>query len=462
MTPEQKLAEFLTQLSLDDVSSAARHTARRVLLADIGTGVAGAGEDGIAELRALLRQRGGAPEARSLVFGDRLPAHAAAQLNGTMCRALDFCDAMAPGIHIGSSVVPAAFAAAEAMGGCSGRDLLTAIIVGCEIGARFNLTEAMYNGFDPTGVAIVFASTAAASRLFGLTEKQSLDALGLAFNRCGGSFQSNIDGSLAVRVVQGWVAQTGVECAQMALAGITGPRNFLTGIYGYPKLFGRGLLEPGSVAEGLPSGLASGLASDWRMNAMMFKKYPSCGATQGLTELTLEHVAALDLTPDTVESVEVRLNPYCHRLVGHPFELGDNPRVNAQFSVQYCVANAIARRSSRLAHFKVEQIVDPTVRALIDRVSAVSDPALDARGHTAVDVTVTTRDGRRHHRQLDTAPGYPGNPLSEAQHLQRFRDCMAYAAHPLAQDRIDELVFAIDDIGNADDARSLIDRIVII
>jgi 2-methylcitrate dehydratase PrpD len=120
-------------------------------------------------LRQLLLSRGGTGQARSLVFGDRLPAVAAAQLNGTMCRALDYCDAMAPGIHIGSSLLPAALAAAELRGGCSGAELLAALVVGNEVGARFNLSEAQYDGFDPTGVAIVFASTAAACRVLGLT-----------------------------------------------------------------------------------------------------------------------------------------------------------------------------------------------------------------------------------------------------------------------------------------------------
>ena len=160
-----------------------------------------------------------------------------------MCRALDYCDAMAPGIHIGSSLVPAAFAAAEFRGGCSGAEFLTALAVGCELGARFNLSESMYDGFDPTGVAIVFASTAAAARILRLSPRQTLHALGLAFNRCGGSFQSNIDGSLAVRLVQGWVAQTGIECAQMAQHGITGPPNFLGGLYGYAHLYGRDRLD---------------------------------------------------------------------------------------------------------------------------------------------------------------------------------------------------------------------------
>ncbi|MEO7337150.1 MAG: MmgE/PrpD family protein [Caldimonas sp.] len=452
MEPEARLAQFICTQQAGDLGAEAERITRLVLLAAAGTGIAGAGEDGIAGLRALLLTRGGAGEARSLVFGDRLPAHAAAQLNGTMCRALDYCDAMAPGIHIGSSLVPAALAATELRGGCSGAEFLAALAIGCEVGARFNLTESMYDGFDPTGVAIVFSSTAAAARILRLTERQTVQALGLAFNRCGGTFQSNIDGTLAVRVIQGWVAQTGIECVQLALNGITGPARFLSGIYGYPHLYGRDRLVAAEMVEGL--------GEEWRLLRMVFKKYPSCGVTQGMTELMLQLVDELDLTPSRVAKVDVRLPPYSHKLVGHEFRIGDNPRVDAQFSAQYCIANAIVRQSSKLEHFKVEQVGDAQVRALIDRVTVVADPALDARGHTAVDVCVTTSDGRTHERALDIAPGFPGNGLDDAQQLRRFHDCMAYAAQPLDAAQVRGFLDDVAGLATLPDARTLLDRLI--
>ena len=227
----------------------------------------------------MLVEAGGAPQATVLVYGDRLPARAAAQLNGTMCRALDFCDAMAPGPHIGAALFPAALAAAELAGGCSGEEFLTALVAGAELSSRLNLSEAQYDGFDPTGIVVVFSAAAAASRILGLTAEQTLHALALAFNRCGGSFQSHVDGSLGVRVVQGWVAEAGVQCAQMAQRGITGPVNFLSGHYGFAHLYGRGTLDAESVTRGL--------GETWKVANVVFKKYPSCGVTQGVTELAL-------------------------------------------------------------------------------------------------------------------------------------------------------------------------------
>ena len=80
MSPEEALAHFVVAHPLAEVPADALRTTRRVLLAASSTGVAGAGEDGVAELRALLRERGGTPQATTLVFGDRMPAVAAAAL----------------------------------------------------------------------------------------------------------------------------------------------------------------------------------------------------------------------------------------------------------------------------------------------------------------------------------------------------------------------------------------------
>jgi 2-methylcitrate dehydratase PrpD len=371
-------------------------------------------------------------------------------LNGTICRALDFCDAMAPGPHIGSSLLPAALAAAELRGGCSGAELMAALVVGAEVGARMNLTEAMYDGFDPTGVAVVFAATAAAARVLGLDAAGAHQALALAFNRCAGSFQSNVDGSLAVRLIQGWTTEAGVACAQLAQRGLTGPSNFLEGHYGYAHLFGRDRLAPADVIDGL--------GARWALERTMFKKFPSCGVTQGLTDLALRLARDHGLAPADVAGARVTLPPYAWRLVGHGLRIGANPRVDAQFSARWCVANALVRGASRLAHFRPDAVRDEAVLALAARIDAVADAALDARGHSAVDLRIHTRDGRVLSAGHDVAPGYPDHPLSDAEHEARFSDCLDYA--PRALPRAAELPGAIERIEALADARELVAMLV--
>lgn len=448
LSPEERLADFVCSLPAEAVPAPAQRVLRWMLMAVAGTGIAGAGEDGVSALRELLLESGGHGQAGTLVFGDRLPARAAAQLNATMCRALDYCDAMAPGPHIGSSLFPAALAAAELAGGCSGAEFLAALAAGAEMASRLNLSESQYDGFDPTGIAVVFAAAAASARILRLTRDQTLHALALAFNRCGGSFQSHVDGSLGVRFVQGWVAEAGVHCAQLAQRGVTGPQRFVTGHYGYGHLYGRDRLD----AEAL----LAGLGTEWRLQRMVFKKYPSCGVTQGVTELALQLQARHGVAAGDVERAEVRLPPYAHRLVGHPFRIGSNPRVDAQFNAGYCVANALARRGSRLQHFAPPQVADPALAGLIGRIRVLADPALDARGHTAVDLALQLRDGTTLRAGLDIAPGFPGADLDEEQHQARLRDCLAYAPRPPSAERITAFLAALGTLAQLPDVRQLL------
>jgi 2-methylcitrate dehydratase PrpD len=375
-------------------------------------------------------------------------AEKAAFVNAVMARALDFCDAAVPGAHSGTAIIPAALATAELVGGVTGKDFLTAVAVGTEVALRMNLGEAEYDGFDPTGVCVPFGSSAAAAKTMGLSQMETWNALGLAFCRCGGSFQANVDGTLAVRVIEGWVAETGVTCARLARGGITGPTNFLEGVYGYLHLFARDRVTSDTIVKKL--------GNDYQTHKLVFKKYPSCGATQASTQLILDLMADEGLGADDVDYVEVRVPPYIHRLVGHPFQLGSNPKVNAQFSIPYCVANALVRRASRLSHFEEKAITDPDVLRLVEKVKVVPDTALDTRGHTAVDMRVLTKASREFLCSTDIAPGFPERPLTADEHLQRFADCIEFAAKPPGKQQVANLVESIARLEEMADIRELV------
>jgi 2-methylcitrate dehydratase PrpD len=445
---EQELVSFVCGTSFQELPPTVLSLTKDQLLADLGTTIAGAWADGCETVATMVKEAGGRPEASILVHGGKVLAQHAAFANAVMARALDFCDAVVPGAHSGTAIIPAALAAAELVGGVSGPDLLTAVSVGTEVALRLNLGEAEYDGFDPTGVCVPFGSTAAAAKILGLSETQTWNALALAFCRCGGSFQANVDGSLAVRVIEGWVAETGVTCARLAGHGITGPKNFLEGVYGYLHLFGRDRVTGESIL--------CGLGTDYQNKKLVFKKFPSCGATQGSTQLVLDLAAEQELEADDVEHIEVTVPPYIHKLVGHPFRVGSNPKVNAQFSIPYCVANALSRKASRLAHFEEDAIRDPDVLRLAAKIEVMPDAGLDARGHTAVDIRVLTKDSREFSRSTDVAPGFPERPLTEQEHLRRFYDCIEFAPKPMDGKRARAIVDWIARLEEVQDVREVV------
>ncbi|OPY74825.1 MAG: 2-methylcitrate dehydratase [Syntrophorhabdus sp. PtaU1.Bin058] len=448
MKNEEKLIDFACRTRFEDIPEAVLSTVKDQFLTIAGTTVAGAAEDGCEEAVRFYRELGGKEEATILIYRGKIPAHDAAFVNAAMARALDLCDSIAPGPHIGAALIMGSLAAAELAGGMNGRDFFTAITIGNEVAARMNLSEEAYNGFDPTGICVVFGVASAVSRILGLSRQETWNALALAFNRCGGSFQSHIDGSLGVRFVQGWVAQAGILCTRLASKGITGPRNFLEGIYGYLHLYGKDLFTGDQITDGL--------GEQYRLQDMVYKKYPSCALTQGPTETILRVMAEERLSADDIDRILITVPPYTHKLVGHEFEVGDNPRVNAQFSIRYCVANAMIMGDSRLEHFEPDLIRDGKAAELSKRITVIPDKALEKRGHTPMDMRVLHRDGREFFRQLDIGPGFPGNALTPDDHKKRFQDCLDFAKKPIGKENAAQIASMIEDLDKVDDVRRFV------
>lgn len=448
MELEKKLAQYVIETGFDDLPNEAIDIVKNVVLTVLGTTIAGATAEGCEVLANQVKEWGGREEATVLIHGGKVPAHNAALVNSAMARALDFCDAMTPGVHIGSSSIPTALATAELAGGCSGKEFLVALVLGTEVAARLNLSEAAYDGFDPTGVCSIFATAAIAGKLLHLNPQQELDTLALAFNRCGGSFQSNIDGSLAVRLIQGFVSHSGIMCAQLAQRGISGPRNFLEGVYGYFHIFAKDRHDPQAVV--------AELGERFELTKTVFKKYPSCGGTLASTDAILDLIEETGLAPEDVGQIEITVTPYIHKLVGHQFKIGENPKVDAQFNIQYCVANALLRKSSKLEHFDEASIREPRIMEIIDKIHVSAAPALDERGHTALDIRVITRDGGVLQKSVDIAHGFPGNPLTQEEHKERFQDCVSYAKKPLPTENIEKLVSLITHLEELNDVRILV------
>lgn len=451
METEKLLAEYVSQTRFDDLPAEPVDTMKSVILTVLGTTIAGATAEGCETLVHQVKEWGGRKEATILIHGGKVPACNAAFVNSTMARALDFCDAMMPGMHVGSSSVPTALATAELVGGCSGKEFLTALVLGTEVAARIN-SVSIYDGFDPTGICSIFGSAAIAGRILHLNSQQMLDALALAFNKAGGSFQSNIDASLAVRVIQGFVSQGGIICAQLAQKGITGPKNFLEGIYGYFHLYAKDKYNP--------QALTAGLGERFEMDKTIFKKYPSCGCTMASTDAILDLIKEESFTPEDVVHIDIKVPSYSYKLVGAPFRIGDNPKVDAQFNIQYCVANALLRKSSKLHHFDEASIRERQIMEFTKKIQVSPDPSLDDPERPgfslATHMKVTTQDGNVYLKKVNVPRGIPGNPLSREEHMERFQDCVNYAEKPLPKRNPEKIISMVDRLEEARDVSSLI------
>jgi 2-methylcitrate dehydratase PrpD len=255
-----------------------------------------------------------------------------------------------------------------------------------------------------------------------------------------------------MRSIQGWTAQNAIVCSRHAQLGITGPVNFLTGTYGYYHLFGKDMIEPESIL--------TGLGKSFGLEQFIFKKYPSCGLTQSCTEIILKLIKETDITPENTEKIRVKVHPYAFNIAGHPFQTGENPRANGMFSIRYCIASAIMRKESRLISFEEEYVQDPGIKDLTDKIDVISDPGLIDTGHTAVEITILTSGGREYTEKMDVAPGFPSNPLTQADHENHFFDCIGFSKKAFSRENGEKIIDMVDKMESLDDVRVFIPLLV--
>ncbi len=449
---EARLAKYILDTTYEDLPPDIVDLGKNLTLTIFGTTIAGGMTEGLKVLLDQIKEWGGKKEATILIHGGQVPAYHAVLINSFMARALDLCDGIRPGMHVGSSVVPTALAAAELAGGCSGKEFVTALVVGAEVADRINLVS-NYDGFDPTGICAIFAAAGAAARILRLREDQILHALAIAFNKSAGSFQSNIEGALSVRLIQGFTSQGGILSALLAKKGFNGPKNFLDGTYGYFHLYAKGKYDPQAVV--------GDLGERFEMRKTVFKRYPSCGDTLSSTDGILELVMEKGITPEDVRQIDIQVTPYAYRLTGNEFRIRDNPRVDAQFNIRYCVANALLRKSSRLEHFEESFVRDPKIMEIVKKINVSADPELDKRGETAMEMQVLTKSGTIHYKSIEVPTGSSEKPLTQQENMERFKNCTSYATKSISQKNIEKLVSSVRELEKIKDIRALIPLLIV-
>lgn len=448
MTATQALA---TELLAMDVAPAALGRAQDFLLDFFGVALGGVPEPSTVTLRrglGVLQLHG---TAGVLGTGDRLPAPQAALANGAAAHTLEMDDTHQGGsIHLGASVFPAALAAAT-LRPTTGETLLRAAVAGYEVAARLAMAlkpGAHYaRGFHPTGTCGAFGAATAAAIVLGLDAPALVDALGIAGSQASGSMEFLESGAWTKRFHPGWAACAGLHAAALASAGFRAPATILEGRFGtlagYSGDADASALRPGDGVELLRTSI---------------KPHACCRYMQAPIDATLalcgeHHILAAD-----VEHVEVGIVEAGFPIVCEPVAQKRRPTsvVDAQFSLPFGIAVAIARGSASPDDFTPAVFEHPTVVDLMARVTAVRDAALDAQYPRTWPawVRITRRDGRTHEAALSHPRGDPESFPTRDELLGKFR---RLAGRTLPGAQVDTLAAMIDDVRRLDDVTRLVD-----
>lgn len=426
--PSHAIAAYSAGLKDADIPADVRVRGMHHLLDSAGIAMASATFDFAKRTMRAIHGLGGDGNVPVIGMSQSLSPRDAAMMNGFLIHGLDFDDT-----HIAGVVHPSASAFATALSTgihvkASGREMLTAYIIGVEVSARLGaVAKGGFHqvGFHPTGVAGVFGSTMTAGRLMGLTKDQLQNALGLALSLASGSLEFLEDGAWNKRFHPGWAAQSGITAAAMAKEGFNGISRPFVGRFGLYNAY------LGPLAEQCDISLAtSGLGSEWELMKTAIKPYPACHFTHANIDAALI-LREKGATLDKIDSITALVPAQVVKTVCEPEANKKRPSnsYDAQFSIPYLVATAIKNNRMTLSELEDTALRDPETLDLAKRVSYRTDPDSPFPKAYSGDLIVTLKDGTelRHREHINR--GADERPLTNAEIVEKY-DANAAVAGP--------------------------------
>ncbi len=350
MSIARQYAEYATGLTYEDLPPELVDHAKKLILDIIANSIGGhawmdSGPKILAGVRRLNRDQGGATV---IATGEPMAPEWAALVNGGMAHSLDYDNHHAKGvIHSGSSVVNCALAAGEETG-ATGKELITAVVIGYEIANRLAMALGPHSshemGFHPTGTCATFAGSAIIGRLRGTGPDVIENAMGLNGSQAAGSMQYVVNGAWNKRMHPGIAVHSAFMAAALAQEGFIGAAEVFEGEQGFLQ---------GYALRPVPEMATATLGSEYETMNVAIKPYSLCRYTHQTLELLIGLARDEGLDSHDVERIHVEVPTYGLQLVGSPIEAKRNPTsaVDAQFSAPFAAALALTEKRAGMDVF---------------------------------------------------------------------------------------------------------------
>ena len=402
--PVAAAALFVHQLSAGELPAEVVHQARRCLLDTLGVAAAGSRTtmSALARGHAVAAFGSGQEGPRLLFDGARTSPVGAAMAGAATIDSFDAHDGhvLTKG-HVGVAVVPAALAFADRGPTPSGAELLTAVVLGYELGTRAGIAlHRTSPDYHTSGAWNAVACAAIGARALRLDGPATEHAFGIAeYHGPRSPMMRCIDDPTMVKDGSMWGAAAGVSAALLAGTGFTGAPASTT-------------IDP-AVAD-----LWADLGERWYCLEQYVKPHAVCRWAQPAVEAALVLRAEHRLVADDVAEVEVTTFAEATRLATRE----PSTTEQAQYSLPFSVATALVH-----GRLSTDTLLDPSscdqhVRRLSVSMTLVADPGLSARfpAERHAWLRLRTRDGTEFVSALTAARGGPDDPLSDADLVEKF------------------------------------------
>jgi len=348
-------------------------------------------------------------------FGPELSPSAAALGYGALCHLRELDDVHFSILHTGAVCVPVVLTTAlreENSYGQMLQALREAVEVTVRIACSMDYYSHRYRGWHGTATCGAFGAAAGVAALLRLDPVQTVNALGIAGSRTGGSWAFGQDSAMSKRLHPGMAASDGLTAAYLAAAGVTGPHYILEAADG-------GLLAMMSDFADPRQLLAD--KDGWSIEEVEYKWYAACKSVHAPMEAAIR-LAARGVEPDKIVSVRAEVNSASLEIAGRLYQLGNI--MSAQLSIPYGVALGLLGGDGQVGDYSEAKINTPAIYSLAQKVEVVTTAEFDRlrKEEHKVGARIEVRycDGTCLESRLIDPRGSHGQPLSPRDMQDKF------------------------------------------
>ncbi|GAW92816.1 MmgE/PrpD family protein [Calderihabitans maritimus] len=440
----KELASFIYRTNFSSLPPEVIEYAKLCILDWLGSALAGSDKLPGKILSQLVTKLGGTPQATVLTDGSKNSCLHAALVNGAISHTVELDDVHKGSIfHPAAPIIPAALAAAE-MKGAGGKELLTAVVIGYDVGIRIGeaVTPSHYYYWHTTATCGTFGAAAAVGKIVGLTEEQLVHALGNAGTQAAGLWEFIEDGAMTKHLHPGKAAMNGLLAALLAERNFTGAARIIEGRRGFCRA---------TASEYDLEKITDRLGKHYKITETSFKIHASCRHTHQTVDIVLDLMRKYGLSFEEIAKVRVRAYQIALNITDNADP--ETPYA-AKFSTQFCVALAARYGRVGLEEFSEDNLRDPQLREFLSRVEFVTDPDLDSAypAKWPGRVEIILKDGRKFTGYTDFPKGDPENPVSREELIEKFRQL---AGAFLTPSRLEKVITDVLQLEYISDVRKI-------
>jgi 2-methylcitrate dehydratase PrpD len=257
--------------------------------------------------------------------------------------------------------------------------------------------------------------------------------------------QAHIEASPALPLQVCFNNRAALQAVDLARTGLPGPRGSIDGPFGYLPL-----MEGGYTLDRV----RAGIGRTWLVASLAHKPYPAGRATHG----AIEGVAVLrerhGFAADDVAEIVVTVPPLTGQLISRP-DLPDPLPNYARLCTAFVVAKVLQHGQLDLSHYRHAELADARTNALASLVRVQLDSNPDPNALVPQHLAVRLRDGRELLWTCQSMLASAERPLTQEQHLAKFRRCCAFAERPWSDTETEALIGCVDQLEMLDDVRVL-------